>query len=201
VKTQYVTWIFLGLLSLTSTASAQSQPLDLSRRLPALPPLGSVTGLPGYSQKEAQPAEPGAQQGSTSGTIYKMIMPDGSVTYSDKPISGAKIEKKLTAVIRTSGIRLSSGSSEEKSGVLVSSSSLEESKAKKIEAAEKSLKKALEQQKEASEFLEADRKFSNNKSAGGKRTSRLSEEYFDRQAKAADAVNKAKQQLEAAQYD
>lgn len=202
MKVLSVNHLLLGFISLVVASSAQAQQVTAySSKLPTLPPLGSNIGLPGSSQPEVESYKNQPRQTMGSGAIYKLIMPNGSVTYSDKPLPGGKIEKKMVADAGQNGIRFSAESAPLERGSVISSSALEESRAQKIEEAEKDLKKALDAQKQAAEFLATDRKFSINSAAGRKKTSRISEEYFERQNAAEERVSKARQRLEAAQVD
>ena len=174
------------------------------KQLPPLPPLGGMVSLPGGSQLNADQSPNHSASPSISKprsqTVYKLIMPDGGIAYSDKPIAGAKIEKQLSdgGGGGAMGINFSSTKRSKDKITLLGSTSADQKRGEQIAAAEESLRSAIEQQRAAEVVGENDRSITANKNSKGKRISRLTEQYLDRQVQAEQSVKRAREALEAA---
>lgn len=123
-------------------------------------------------------------------TLYKSIMPDGRVIYGDKPAPGAAKVEETKPDISKGGI---GGSTQREAEAL---KELEKARLKReggegsVRAAEQALRNAEAARAAGKEPLPGER----TGTAGG--ASRLTEEYYDRQRKLNDAVDKARRELE-----
>lgn len=97
----------------TAAAPASGRPPSAVSFLPALPPLGAIRALPGSSAGNLpsitmpvgpiSPAVNGQAQAiarrrsspTRTQVVYKQIMPNGAVSYSDTPVVGATVTKRL----------------------------------------------------------------------------------------------------------
>src|SRR5690606_10308165 len=57
--------------------------------------LGAALALFAVNAVMAQDQVAPAAEGGGAKTIYRLVMPDGSITYSDKPQKGAKVERTV----------------------------------------------------------------------------------------------------------
>jgi len=125
-------------------------------------------------------------------TLYKSIMPDGRVIYGDKPAPGAAKVEETKPDISKGGI---GGSTQREAEAL---KELENARLKReggdgvVRAAEQALRNAEAARAAGKEPLPGERAGT----AGG--SSRLTEDYYDRQRKLNDAVDKARRELEQA---
>jgi hypothetical protein len=125
-------------------------------------------------------------------TFYKSTMPDGRVIYGDKPAPGAAKVEETKPDISKGGI---GGSTQREAEAL---KELEQARLKReggdglVRAAEQALRNAEAARAAGKEPLPGERVGT----AGG--ASRLTEDYYDRQRKLNEAVDKARRELEQA---
>jgi hypothetical protein len=125
-------------------------------------------------------------------TLYKSVMPDGRVIYGDKPAPGAAKVEETKPDISKGGI---GGSTQREAEAL---KEMEKARLKResgeglVRAAEQALRNAEAARAAGKEPLPGER----TGTAGG--ASRLTEEYYDRQRKLDEAVDKARRDLEQA---
>lgn len=122
-------------------------------------------------------------------TIYKSTMPDGRVIYSTEPARGAKRVETMKPPSETTGVR-PVGPKDEK--LLQQRDMQREQQATRqneVQQAEQALRDAAAAQAAGKEPLPGERQGT----AGG--TSRLTDEYWERQKALADAVTEARKRL------
>lgn len=129
-------------------------------------------------------------------TIYKYERPDGSVVYSDKPVKGAKLVERFTVAqaptVQRTPPQAQAPQPRSEAPAANPASELEAADAE-VRAAQKALEEAQARRQQGAEPLPGER----IANAGGK-TSRLTEDYFGRQAQLEQEVKDANQRLEQA---
>ncbi len=131
-------------------------------------------------------------QPAVAQTLYKSIMPDGSVVYGDKPAPDAVKVDETRPDIKKGGIGGATPREQEALKEFEKGRQQRESGQDKVTAAEQALRNAEAARAAGKEPLASER----IGTAGG--ASRLSETYFDRQRKLEEAVEKARRELDAA---
>ena len=125
--------------------------------------------------------------------MYRSVMPDGKIVYSDKPAPGAKESTKLNLAPLNVATPPPAPDTPQRptpaDGVAVDKTAAVAAARQRLEAAQKALADGREQR-------EGDRI---GVAKGGAATSRLSESYLDRVKALEDSVAAAQQQLDAAQ--
>jgi hypothetical protein len=128
---------------------------------------------------------------ATAETVYKYQRPDGQVVYSDSPVNGAKLVGRVDLVPSPPATEpaprpdATGGLAEQREAALDIADA-------RIKAADRALATAEERQQEAMEPLPGERR---GKVDGH---TRLTPEYFERQRAAAEAVDAARADLDAA---
>ncbi len=127
-------------------------------------------------------------------TIYKSVMPDGRVVYSEQPQSGARTTEKSMVNINDTGMKPISREAVEGASqrALQRSRALDEA-SESVRTAETELRAAEREREAGREPLPGERL-----GIAGSGT-RLLEEYFQRQQMLEDRVDNARKQLESAQ--
>jgi len=131
-------------------------------------------------------------QPAVAQTLYKSIMPDGSVVYGDKPAPDAVKVDETRPDIKKGGIGGATPREQEALKEFEKGRQQRESGQDRVTAAEQALRNAEAARAAGKEPLASER----IGTAGG--ASRLSESYFDRQRKLEEAVEKARRELDAA---
>jgi hypothetical protein len=131
-------------------------------------------------------------QPATAQVLYKSTMPDGSIVYGDKPAPDAVKVEETRPDISKRGIGGTTPREKEVLREMEKSRAQREAGQDKVQAAEQALRNAEAARAAGKEPLENER----IGTAGG--TSRLNEIYYDRQRKLEEAVDKARNELEAA---
>jgi hypothetical protein len=173
--------------------------------LPDLPPIGGVIGLPGQVIKNGDGNKinnsvSSRPNSSKNDNIYRQILPNGSVIYTDTPITGIKIEKKLSSGQSKNGIQISnpkyngntSGSAVVNTESEISSERIKPTK----QEAEAAYRDALSAQKNGSTPLVGERHPTQNKNSSGGRITKLDESFLNRQEDLELAVQRAKNTLD-----
>lgn len=136
-------------------------------------------------------------QPAAAQTLYKSIMPDGSVVYGDKPAPDAVKVEETRPDIKKGGIGGVTAREKEALKELETTRLQREAGQDRVQAAEQALRNAEAARAGGKEPLESERIGITGK--GGKGTpSRLNEAYFERQRQLEEAVEKARRDLEAA---
>jgi hypothetical protein len=190
-------FLFGVALALVSGAACGQSPAATTTSVPALPdlpPLGAVSGLPGQS-KQGAPSTAKERQIHSSAKIFRQVLPDGSIAYSDHVLPGAVVQSRLDESSPQSGISFGS------EGRKHASIDVKSFPSTKPHDNSEALAAALEKQKRAVELRPGDRIMGTRKNAQGIPYSRLSPEYFDRQEKAAAEVEKIKNVTEGAETE
>jgi hypothetical protein len=131
-------------------------------------------------------------QPAAAQVLYKSTMPDGRIVYGDKPMPDAATVEETRPDISKRGIGGTTPREKEVLREMEKSRAQREAGQDKVQAAEQALRNAEAARAAGKEPLENER----IGTAGG--TSRLNEIYYDRQRKLEEAVDKARNELEAA---
>ena len=131
-------------------------------------------------------------QPAAAQVLYKSTMPDGSIVYGDKPAPDAVKVEETRPDVSKRGIGGTTPREKEVLREMEKSRAQREAGLDKMQAAEQAVKNAEAARTAGKEPLEGERAGT----AGG--SSRLSENYYDRQRKLEEAVEKARSDLEAA---
>ncbi|MCX7185291.1 MAG: DUF4124 domain-containing protein [Nitrosospira sp.] len=137
-----------------------------------------------------------APDASARATIYKSVMPDGRVIYSEQPQTGARTVEKPVVNINDTGVQPVSREAVEGANRRASkrSQALDEV-SREVQAAEVDLRAAENEREAGREPLPGERLGIVGPGIG----TRLTEEYFQRQQMLEDRVEKARKRLEKAQ--
>lgn len=131
-------------------------------------------------------------QPAAAQTLYKSIMPDGSVVYGDKPAPGAVKVEETRPDIKKGGIGGVTAREKEALKELETTRLQREAGQDKVRAAEQALRDAEAARDAGKEPLASERLGTE----GGK--SRITDVYYERQKKLDEAVEKARRDLDAA---
>lgn len=132
-------------------------------------------------------AQPAAAQ-----VLYKSTLPDGRIIYGDKPADDAVKVEETRLDTKKGGIGGTTPREQEALKDLEKARQQREAGGEKVQAAEQALRNAEAARAAGKEPLEGER----IGTAGG--ASRLGENYYERQRKLEDAVEKARRELDAA---
>ncbi len=131
-------------------------------------------------------------QPAVAQTLYKSTMPDGSVVYGDKPApDAAKVEETRPDVSR-GGIGVTTPREQDALKDMEKARLQREGGQEKVQAAEQALRDAEAARAAGKEPLASER----IGTAGG--ASRITDDYYARQKKLDDAVEKARRELDQA---
>jgi Domain of unknown function (DUF4124) len=131
-------------------------------------------------------------QPAAAQVLYKSTMPDGRIVYGDKPADDAVKVEETRPDIKKGGIGGTTPREKEVLREMEKSRTQREAGQDKVQAAEQAVRNAEAARAAGKEPLENER----IGTAGG--ASRLNESYYDRQRKLDEAVDKARNELEAA---
>jgi hypothetical protein len=123
-------------------------------------------------------------------TLYKSTMPDGSVVYGDKPAPGAVKVEETRPDVSKGGIGGTTAREQEALKELEKARLQREGEQDKVRAAEEALRNAEAARAAGKEPLASER----IGTAGG--ASRITDDYYARQKKLDDAVEKARRELD-----
>ena len=132
-------------------------------------------------------AQPAAAQ-----VLYKSTLPDGRIIYGDKPADDAVKVEETRLDTKKGGIGGTTPREQEALKDLEKARQQREAGGEKVQAAEQALRNAEAARAAGKEPLEGER----IGTAGG--ASRLGENYYERQRKLEEAVDKARRELDAA---
>ena len=130
-------------------------------------------------------------QTAVAQTLYKSIMPDGSVVYGDKPAPDAVKVEETRPDIKKGGIGGATPREKEALKEMETSRAQREAGQEKVRAAEQALRDAEAARAAGKEPLASER----IGTAGG--ASRITDAYFERQKKLDEAIEKARRDLDA----
>jgi hypothetical protein len=145
-----------------------------------------IAMLPGWLIVVALLLQPAVAQ-----TLYKSTMPDGSVVYGDKPAPDAEKVEETRPDIKKGGIGGTTPREQEALKDMEKARMQREAGLDKVRAAEQALRDAEAARAAGKEPLASER----IGTAGG--SSRITDDYYTRQKKLDDAVEKARRELEA----
>jgi hypothetical protein len=131
-------------------------------------------------------------QPAVAQTLYKSTLPDGSVVYGDKPAPDAVKVEETRPDISKGGIGGTTPREAEALKQMETARGKREESESKVEAAEKALRDAEAARAAGKEPLASER----IGTAGG--ASRITDDYYARQKKLDDAVEKARRELDQA---
>jgi hypothetical protein len=131
-------------------------------------------------------------QPAVAQTLYKSIMPDGSVVYGDKPAPDAVKVEESRPDIKRGGIGGATPREQETLKEMEKARAQREAGQEKVRAAEQALRDAEAARAAGKEPLASER----IGTAGG--ASRITDAYYERQKKLDEAVEKARRELDAA---
>jgi hypothetical protein len=131
-------------------------------------------------------------QPAVAQTLYKSIMPDGSVVYGDKPAPDAVKVEETRPDIKKGGIGGATPREQETLKEMETARAQREAGQEKVRAAEQALRDAEAARAAGKEPLASER----IGTAGG--ASRITDAYYERQKKLDEAVEKARRELDAA---
>jgi hypothetical protein len=131
-------------------------------------------------------------QPAVAQTLYKSTLPDGSVVYGDKPAPDAVKVEETRPDISKGGIGGTTPREAEALKQMEKARGKREESESKVEAAEKALRDAEAARAAGKEPLASER----IGTAGG--ASRITDDYYARQKKLDDAVEKARRELDQA---
>jgi len=131
-------------------------------------------------------------QPAVAQTLYKSIMPDGSVVYGDKPAPDAATVEETRPDIKKGGIGGTTPREQDALKEFEKGRLQREGGQEKITAAEQALRNAEAARAAGKEPLASER----IGTAGG--ASRITDDYYARQKKLDDAVEKARRELDEA---
>ena len=130
-------------------------------------------------------------QPAVAQTLYKSVMPDGSVVYGDKPAPDAVKVEETRPDIKKGGIGGATPREKEALKEMETSRAQREAGQEKVRAAEQALRDAEAARAAGKEPLASERLGT----AGG--ASRITDAYFERQKKLDEAIEKARRDLDA----
>jgi hypothetical protein len=122
--------------------------------------------------------------------VYKSIMPDGRIIYSEKPVPGAKKVEEIVPQTGNTGVQTTTPQEQKQLQELEARRKRDTDRQSQIQEAEKALQEAEAALPAGKEPLPGER----IGTAGG--GSRLSEAYFERQKALQTAVEAARKRLE-----
>jgi len=131
-------------------------------------------------------------QPAVAQTLYKSTMPDGSVVYGDKPAPGAAKVEETRPDVSKGGISGTTTREQEALKELEKARLQREGEQDKVRSAEEALRNAEAARDTGKEPLASER----IGTAGG--ASRITDDYYARQKKLDDAVEKARRELDQA---
>ena len=131
-------------------------------------------------------------QPAVAQTLYKSTMPDGSVVYGDKPAPGAAKVEETRPDVSKGGISGTTTREQEALKELEKARLQREGEQDKVRSAEQALRNAEAARDAGKEPLASER----IGTAGG--ASRITDDYYARQKKLDDAVEKARRELDQA---
>jgi hypothetical protein len=129
-------------------------------------------------------------QPAVAQTLYKSTLPDGSVVYGDKPAPDAVKVEETRPDVSKGGIGGTTPREAEALKQMETARGKREESESKVEAAEKALRDAEAARAAGKEPLASER----IGTAGG--ASRITDDYYARQKKLDDAVEKARRELD-----
>lgn len=130
-------------------------------------------------------------QPAVAQTLYKSIMPDGSVVYGDKPAPDAVKVEETRPDIKKGGIGGATPREQEALKEMEKARAQREAEQDKVRAAEQALRDAEAARAAGKEPLASER----IGTAGG--ASRITDAYYERQKRLDEAVEKARRDLDA----
>jgi hypothetical protein len=133
-------------------------------------------------------------QPAAAQVLYKSTMPDGRIVYGDKPMPDAATVEETRPDISKRGIGGTTPREKEVLREMEKSRAQREAGQDKVQAAEQAVRNAEAARAAGKEPLENERIGITGKGT----SSRLNETYYDRQRKLEEAVEKARNELEAA---
>ncbi len=131
-------------------------------------------------------------QPAAAQVLYKSTLPDGRIIYGDKPADDAVKVEETRLDTKKGGIGGTTPREQEALKDLEKARQQREAGGEKVQAAEQALRNAEAARAAGKEPLEGER----IGTAGG--ASRLGENYYERQRKLEEAVEKARRELDAA---